>query len=96
GRIKGKGSLRSIGRVLEIPTDDIDVLSDAMPLDAQEFTISLGQIDRGEKEASPKAIHTIREYKNRSKKNTDYINACVGLEGTYRSSGIHAAGVVIG
>jgi len=96
GRMKGKGTIRAIGKVLEIDGENIEYLSSIMPPDAQEFTITLNQIINEDPEVPKELINKFKEFMSRSDKNKQYIDACVRLEGTYRTSGVHAAGIVIG
>lgn len=95
GRMKGKLSLRSIGKVLSIDEEEVDDLAMSMPNDAQEFTISLKQIVNGDPEAPRSIVSKINSY-TRDPVRKNYIDSCVALEGIYRSSGVHAAGIVIG
>jgi DNA polymerase-3 subunit alpha len=96
GRMKGKGTIRAIGRVLDVPDDDVEYLSSIMPPDAQEFTISLTQIIEEDDEVPKDLVNKFKQFMSKSEKNKEYIEACVRLEGTYRTSGVHAAGIVIG
>lgn len=96
GRMKGKGSLRNLGKVMSIPEEKIEELSKAMPPDAQEFTISLKQIANHDKDAPERAVQAIDNFIEESDTNKEFIKVCTELEGNYRSSGVHAAGIVIG
>ena len=95
-RLKGRGILRTVGRALDMPFDEVDELSKSMPKDAGEYSISLNQVMDPKEECDPNLKSTFFRYYERSKKNKQYIDSCLRLENVLKSSGVHAAGVVIG
>ena len=95
-RIRGKGALRAVGRSMEIPIEVQGELSEALPRDQGEFSVTLGEIVRGENDAPGRSTQAIRRFMAQDALNEEYINAAVALEGTYTHNGVHAAAVVIG
>lgn len=94
-RIKGKGALRAVGRALDVPIHIQDELSNALPRDAGEFSVSLKQIVEGDSEAPSSAVQIIQRFMSQDEDKKEYIESAVALEGTYTHSGVHAAAVVI-
>lgn len=95
-KLKGRGSVRTVGRVLDIDQDTQNELTSVLPRDAGEFSVSLKEVVEGADNAPKQAVQKLRTFSAQSENARDYIQAAVDLEGTYKSSGIHAAAVVIG
>lgn len=87
GKMAARAAVRDVARVLEVPYSEADRLSKMIPPPVQGRHIPLKQSIKDDKDLK-------NEYENNptSKKVIDYA---VRLEGTIRSHGVHAAGVVI-
>ena len=87
GRMAARAAVRDVARVLQVPYSDADRLAKLIPAPVQGRHIPLSTSVK--KDADLK-----REYENSAdaKKVIDYAS---NLEGTIRSHGVHAAGVVI-
>lgn len=80
--LKGKSSLRDIGRVLNIENDLINKMTKLVPIDtplAKAYKESL----------------KLQEYVNKTNKTKELYEIAIKVEGLHRQSGVHAAGVVI-
>lgn len=87
GKMAARAAVRDVARVLEVPYSEADRLSKMIPPPVQGRHIPLKQSIKVDKDLK-------NEYETNptSKKVIDYA---VRLEGTIRSHGVHAAGVVI-
>lgn len=87
GKMAARAAVRDVARVLEVPYSDADRLAKMIPAPIQGRHIPL-------KTSAEKDPDLKKEYENNptSKK---VIDLAVRLEGTIRSHGVHAAGVVI-
>ncbi len=87
GRMAARNAIRDVARVLEVPYSEADRLSKMVPPPVQGFH-------------TPLSVHIKEnadlknEYEN-NKTAKKIFNLAVQLEGTIRSHGVHAAGVVI-
>ena len=87
GRMAARNAIRDVARVLEIPYSEADRLAKMIPPPIQG-------------RHTPLAIHLVEdaelksEYEN-NKQTKKIFDLAVQLEGTIRSHGVHAAGVVI-
>ncbi len=86
GKLQAKAAIRDVGRVLELPRRLVDSIAKHIPADDLKITIQ-------------KAIDTSPEFKEAvyQDENTQQLkDVAMQLEGLYRNSSTHAAGVVIG
>jgi DNA polymerase-3 subunit alpha len=95
GRAKGKGIIRLLGKVCGIAFEDWDALSKSLPKDAGDFSATLADVFDPLSEVPVHIKSKFNGFANRGKKEHDYLKACLGLEGVHKSSGVHAAGVII-
>ncbi len=84
-QLKAKSVIRDVGRVLEVPLKDVDVLAKMIP---DDLDIDLDKA----LERNPKIIEAM----NNNSTYTQIIEIGKALEGLYRQAGVHAAGIVIG
>ncbi len=87
GRMAARNAVRDVARVLEVPYADADRLAKMIPPPIQGRHIPLKTSIKEDKVLS-------QEYKNSSSAKRIF-DLAMQLEGTIRSHGIHAAGVVI-
>jgi len=95
-RLKAKGTIRAVGRALDVPIEIQEDLSNVLPKDAGEFSVSLKEIMDGASHAPSQAVSKFRSFSAHTTANKAYIDTALGLEGTYKSTGTHAGAVVIG
>lgn len=84
GQLLGRGSVRDVGRVLEVPLKDVDKLAKAIP-EIPGMTIN-------------KALKTDSDLAsafNEIEKGPEILRHAQKLEGLLRNAGMHAAGIVI-
>lgn len=87
GRMQARNAVRDVARVLQVPYSDADRLAKMIPQPVQGRHIPL--------EKSLQKDHNLKaEYDNNSVSKM-VLDQAVKLEGTIRSHGVHAAGVVI-
>ena len=87
GKMMARNAVRDVARVLEVPYAEADRLSKMIPPPAQGRHVPLA-----------KSIETDADLKNEYENNPTsrrIIDFAIRLEGTIRSHGVHAAGVVI-
>lgn len=84
GKLQGRSTIRDVGRVLEVPLKDVDKLAKAIPNDP-------GMTLRKALEKDPSLKDNFKEVENGDL----ILQHAVKLEGLMRSTGMHAAGVVI-
>ncbi|HUD10893.1 MAG TPA: DNA polymerase III subunit alpha [Candidatus Saccharimonadia bacterium] len=96
GTMAARNSVRDTGRVLGMSYDEVDRIAKLVPMPSQgrhiPLAVSIGiEKGKGEQKADPELQ---KEYtvNPRAKK---LIDQAIRLEGTIRSNGVHAAGVVI-
>lgn len=87
GRMAARNAVRDVARVLEVPYADADRLAKMIPPPIQGRHILL---EKSLKDNSDLAL----EYKENSQ-SREVFDLAIKLEGTMRSHGVHAAGVVI-
>ncbi len=87
GRMAARNAVRDVARVLRVPYGDADRLAKMIPPPIQGRHIPLAKSIKDSKELS-------NEYKNNSVAK-EVFDLATKLEGTIRSHGVHAAGVVI-
>lgn len=88
GKLQSKAVIRDVARVLQMPYSQADKISKMIPAGVQ-----------GKNPTLPEALEQVPELED-MRKNDPQINklfdVAMKLEGLYRHSGVHAAGVVIG
>jgi DNA polymerase-3 subunit alpha len=86
GTMKARAAIRDVGRVMEIPLSEVDRVAKMIPNNpSMPVTIS-------------EAMETVAELQlacNEAGYIKDLVETAAGMEGTVRSAGTHAAGVVI-
>ncbi len=87
GRMFARNAVRDVARVLQVPYGDADRLAKMIPAPVQGHHIPLA-------ESIKKDVDLKREYEE-NETSKMVIDQALILEGTVRSHGIHAAGVVI-
>jgi DNA polymerase-3 subunit alpha len=96
GKMMGKMAVRDVARVLEVPYAEADTLAKLVPdpVSGKHVHLSDAISDSPDVKAAFKSPDLKREYDTnpRSKEVIDYARK---LEGTIRSHGVHACGVVI-
>jgi len=86
GTMGARGSIRDVGRVMDIPLSEVDRVSKAVPNNpGQPMTLQ----EAVEKDEALKAIYNESDYIH------DLIDTAGKMEGAVRNAGTHAAGVVI-
>ena len=88
GKLQSKAVIRDVARVLQMPYSQADKISKMIPAGAQ-----------GKNPTLPEALEQVPELEE-MRQNDPQVNKlfeiAIKLEGLYRNSGMHAAGVVIG
>lgn len=87
GTMAARNAIRDVARVLEVPYADADRLAKMVPAPVQGRHIPLSESIKNDKELKA-------EYTD-NKQSKKVIDLAIRLEGTIRSHGVHAAGVVI-
>lgn len=87
GRMAARNAVRDVARVLQVPYAEADRLAKMIPPPVQGRHIPL--------EKSLKENHDLRQEYETNETAARVFNLAVQLEGTIRSHGVHAAGVVI-
>jgi len=87
GTLGAKGSLRDVGRVMDIPLSEVDRVAKAVPTIPGQLNVTIKQ--SLEHSAEFRAIHEEADYIR------DLIDTASQMEGVVRNAGTHAAGVVI-
>lgn len=87
GRMAARAAVRDVGRVLQVPYGDVDRLAKMIPPPVQGRHTPLSQTIKENTELKA-------EYENNPIAK-QVIDMAIRLEGTARSHGVHAAGVVI-
>ncbi len=87
GRMFARNAVRDVARVLEVPYADADRLAKMIPAPIQGRHIPL--------EVSLKENNDLKREYETNEVSHEVLNQAMRLEGTIRSHGVHAAGVVI-
>lgn len=87
GRMAARNSVRDVARVLEVPYSEADRMAKMIPPPVQGRHIPLAK--------SLKEVTELKEEYNQSRQAARVFDLATKLEGTIRSHGVHAAGVVI-
>lgn len=87
GKMAARAAVRDVARVLEVPYAEADRLSKMIPPPVQGRHIPL--------EVSVKQDHDLKKEYESNPTSKTVIDYAIRLEGTIRSHGVHAAGVVI-
>jgi len=87
GRMAARNSVRDVARVLQVPYAEADRLAKMIPPPVQGRHIPLSK--------SLKEIPELRAENETNEQSARVFDLAVKLEGTIRSHGVHAAGVVI-
>ncbi len=88
GKLQSKAVIRDVARVLQMPYSQADKISKMIPAGAQ-----------GKNPTLPEALELVPELEEMRQKDPQVnklFEIAIKLEGLYRNSGMHAAGVVIG
>ncbi|MDB5178773.1 MAG: dnaE [Patescibacteria group bacterium] len=97
GTMAARNSVRDVGRVLGYSYDEVDRIAKLVPQPVQgrhiPLAVSAG-IKEGKGAEQVPNPELVAEYKTNSRAKT-VIDQAINLEGTIRSNGVHAAGVVI-
>lgn len=87
GRMAARAAVRDVGRVMRVPYGEVDQLAKKIPPPVQGRHIPL--------EVGIKTSGELKEEYDRNPTAKKIIDMAIRLEGTVRSHGVHAAGVVI-
>ncbi|HEX5448308.1 MAG TPA: DNA polymerase III subunit alpha, partial [Candidatus Saccharimonadales bacterium] len=87
GRMAARNAVRDVARVLQVPYSEADRLAKMIPPPVQGRHIPLAK--------SLKEITELREENKTNEQSARVFDLATRLEGTIRSHGVHAAGVVI-
>lgn len=87
GRMAARNSVRDVARVLQVPYVEADRLAKMIPPPIQGRHVPLAK--------SLKEIPDLKNENSKNKQSARVFNLATKLEGTIRSHGVHAAGVVI-
>lgn len=87
GRMAARNAVRDVARVLQVPYADADRLSKMIPPPVQGMHIPLA--------TSLKKDHDLKREYEENETSKKVFDLAVQMEGTIRSHGVHAAGVVI-
>ncbi len=87
GKMAARNAVRDVARVLEVPYSEADRLAKMIPPPVQGRHVSLSRSLKTDQQLS-------NEYKN-NETAKKVFDLAIQLEGTIRSHGVHAAGVVI-
>lgn len=87
GRMQARNAVRDVARVLQVPYSEADRLAKMIPQPVQGRHIALEKSIVDDKELK-------NEYEN-NETSKQVLDQAIRLEGTIRSHGVHAAGVVI-
>jgi DNA polymerase-3 subunit alpha len=86
GTMKARAAVRDVGRVMNIPLDEVDKVAKLIPaIPGKPVTIA---------EAIEK-VPDLALFYNQNAQTKDLLDTAAAMEGTVRSAGTHAAGVVI-
>lgn len=88
GKLQAKNVIRDVARVLQMPYSQADKLSKMIPMGAQGKNPTLKE--------SLEQVPELEEMRKNDPQINKLFDIGMKLEGLYRQSGVHAAGVVIG
>lgn len=88
GKLQAKNVIRDVARVMKMPYAQADRLSKMIPPPVQGKNVSLKQ--------ALEAVPELEQMRVSDPQINKLFDICMKLEGLYRQSGVHAAGVVIG
>lgn len=88
GKLQAKNVIRDVARVLQMPYSQADKLSKMIPVGAQGKNPTLKE--------SLEQVPELEEMRQNDPQINKLFDIGMKLEGLYRQSGVHAAGVVIG
>jgi DNA polymerase-3 subunit alpha len=97
GTMAARNSVRDTGRVLGMSYDEVDAIAKVVPMPVQgrhiPLAVSVGLMEgkNAEQKPAPELVEAYRK----SPRAKELIDLAIQLEGTIRSNGVHAAGVVI-
>ncbi len=89
GNLWAKSAIRDVGRILELPVDDINDLANSIPAGSGEHRVTLDNAVRDIPKIAQLATHPDPKY-------VELLEVCKDLEGIKRAVSTHACGVVIG
>lgn len=88
GKLQSKAVIRDVARVLQMPYSQADKISKMIPMPVQGKNLSLQEaLDQ---------VPELEEMRQNDPQINKLFDIAMKLEGLYRHSGVHAAGVVIG
>ena len=88
GKLQAKNVIRDVARVMQMPYSQADKLSKMVPPPVQGKNVSLKQ--------ALEMVPELEQMRTSDPQINKLFDICMKLEGLYRQSGVHAAGVVIG
>lgn len=88
GKLQAKNVIRDVARVMQMPYSQADKLSKMIPPPVQGKNVSLKQ--------ALEMVPELEQMRVSDPQINKLFDICMKLEGLYRQSGVHAAGVVIG
>ncbi|HCU59330.1 MAG TPA: DNA polymerase III subunit alpha [Alphaproteobacteria bacterium] len=88
GKLQAKNVIRDVARVMQMPYSQADKLSKMVPPPVQGKNVSLKQ--------ALEMVPELEQMRVSDPRINKLFDICMKLEGLYRQSGVHAAGVVIG
>ena len=88
GKLQAKNVIRDVARVMKMPYAQADRLSKMVPPPVQGKNVSLKQ--------ALEMVPELEQMRSSDPQINKLFDICMKLEGLYRQSGVHAAGVVIG
>ncbi len=88
GKLQAKAVIRDVGRVLQMPYTQVDKISKLVPAGAQGKNVTLQE--------ALEQVPELEQMRVNDPQINKLFDIAMKLEGLYRHSGVHAAGVVIG
>jgi DNA polymerase III subunit alpha len=85
GKMKARGSVRDVGRVQNIPLDDVDRIAKMIPMAPLDMTIRTAIDTQPDLKQAYNSAIWVKEL----------LDTAIQIEGSLRNAGTHAAGVVI-
>ena len=97
GKMAAKSSIRDMGRVLNVPLNQVDALAKKIPQISLNDIFSLSQKDLSSKLNSEdlRQINELMDSISKSKPEHDLIDLARVNEGSIRNLGLHACGIII-
>jgi DNA polymerase-3 subunit alpha len=94
GALWARGVIREVGKILEMPGDDIEDLAKSIPPGGGEFQVGIADaLGHGNPDLIVPKIKALTE--SSDPKLREFAEVCEKLEGIKRSIGTHACGIVI-